>query len=369
MTFPEDRRVLVLSWLIAGGMSQHEAARLSGIGSATVWRWLDVYKKTGAFWPDDALGQRHYDCAVFNPNFLQAVTALIVDSPEAFLGEIGVTLRHLSALPGWEGLPQSPSTVLRVLSAVGYTHKKIITQFRERDAFRRRAFSRAIRRVPIKCIVSADEVHKDGSADYRRYGWALRGKRDEVLISDPRQSPRFSTMAAVSIDGVVETLTCAVPPAYGALDWAFLIHRLAPRMGTWNPDLPADRWAEQQPRSVLLIDNAAIHSDEADDLARQYGVLVLRLPPYSPDFAPVEKVFSNLKARLSKESAQDRLGGVVMPDGSLMGKNVRLMVEVGPASISKEQCAGQFGRVYCEWLRQDLHIEGHAAGGNDIIEE
>eukprot|EP00170_Pyropia_yezoensis_P001989 contig_8477_g1993 len=368
MTFPEDRRVLVLSWLIAGEMSQPEAARLGGVGSATVWRWLDVYKKTGSFWPDDSLGQRHFDCAVFNPNFLQAVTALIVDSPEAFLGEISVTLRHLSGLPGWEGLPHSPSTVLRVLSAVGYTHKKIITHFRERDVQRRRAFGRAIRRVPIKCIVSADEVHKDGSTDYRRYGWALRGRRDEALIADPRQTPRFSTMAAVSIDGVVETLTCAVPPAYCSLDWAFFIHRLAPSMGMWNPDLPANRWTEQEPRSVLLIDNAAIHSDECDDLAREYGILVLRLPPYSPDFAPVEGVFSNLKAWLSAESADDRLGGVTMPDGSLMGKNVRLMMEVGLASISREQCAGQFGRVYREWLRQDLHVDG-LMGGPDVIAE
>eukprot|EP00170_Pyropia_yezoensis_P005630 contig_22863_g5646 len=149
------------------------------------------------------------------------------------------------------------------------------------------------------CLVSADEVHKDGSTDYRRYEWALRGRRDEVLIADPRQSPRFSTMAAVCVDGVVKTLTRAVPPAYCSLDWAFFIHRLAPRMGIWNPDLPADRWTEWLPRSVLLMDNAAIHSDEADDLARLYRILVLRLPPYSPDFAPVEGAFSNLKAWLS----------------------------------------------------------------------
>jgi len=38
-------------------------------------------------------------------------------------------------------------------------------------------------------------------------------------------------MAAVSIDGVVETMTCAVSPSYTALDYALFMHALAPSMG------------------------------------------------------------------------------------------------------------------------------------------
>jgi len=132
-----------------------------------------------------------------------------------------------------------------------------------------------------------DERHKHGSSSYRRYGWAFRGLLDEVLIADPRKSPRYSLMAAISIDSVVETMTCAVPLAYTALDYALFIHQLAHSMGRWNSGLPIEEWEAQHTRSVLLINSAAIHSDEADDLARQYGILVLRLPPYSPDFAPV----------------------------------------------------------------------------------
>lgn len=113
----------------------------------------------------------------------------------------------------------------------------------------------------------------------------------------------------------------------------------------------------------MLIDNAAIHSDECDDLARQYGILVLRLPPYSPDFAPVEGIFSDLKRWLASESVADRLGGLTMPNGELMGSNVRLMVEVGLASITTVQCAGQFERVYLEWLRHDEDFAGGEGGG------
>jgi len=231
MTFVEDRRVLVISWLVGGRMTWAEAAELAGVSVATVGRWYRVFRRTGAFRPDDALGQQHHDNAVFNHNLLVAVTSLILDSPEAFLGEILPTLRQLSELPGWEGLPHSPSTVSLVLRAVGCTHKRIITHFRQRCAHRRRKFAREIRRVPIKCIVSMDEVHKDGSTSYRRYGWALRGVRDEVMISDPRKSPRYSVMAAVSIDAVVETMSCVVPPSYTALAYALFIHAGAPFMG------------------------------------------------------------------------------------------------------------------------------------------
>jgi len=118
-----------------------------------------------------------------------------------------------------------------VLRAVGYTHKHIITHFRQGSAHRRRELARETRRVPISCIVRMDQVQKDGSTSYRRCGWALRGVPDEVMISDPRKSPRYSVMAAVSIGGVVETMTCAVPPSYSSLDYALFINSLAPSMG------------------------------------------------------------------------------------------------------------------------------------------
>jgi len=103
MTFAEDRRVLVIYWLVGGRMTWEDAAELGGVSVATVGRWYQVFRRTGAFWPDDALGQQHYDNALFNPNFLAAVTSLIVDSLEALLRDISETLRQLSELPGWKG--------------------------------------------------------------------------------------------------------------------------------------------------------------------------------------------------------------------------------------------------------------------------
>jgi len=72
------------------------------------------------------------------------------------------------------------------------------------------------------------DVHKSGSTSYLRYDWSPRGVRHEVMISDPIRSPRFSVMAAVSIESFVETMTCAVSLSSTALDYALFNHALAP---------------------------------------------------------------------------------------------------------------------------------------------
>ena len=155
----------------------------------------------------------------------------------AVLDEISEIWLKLLHLPGREGPPNWPSTLSRVLHAVGYTNKRVPKHFYQRRAHRRRKLVQEIRRVPIKCM---NEVHKDGSTCYRQYGWVLRGVPDKVIVSEPRKSPRHSAMADASIDDVIEEMKCAVPPSYAALVYVLFVQALAPCMGKWNPDLPTE---------------------------------------------------------------------------------------------------------------------------------
>lgn len=55
------------------------------------------------------------------------------------------------------------------------------------------------------------------------------------------------------------------------------------------------------PNSVLIMDNCSIHhGGRVAELAVARGVLLLYLPPYSPDFNPTEKAFAVLKAHLRR---------------------------------------------------------------------
>ena len=47
--------------------------------------------------------------------------------------------------------------------------------------------------------------------------------------------------------------------------------------------------------SVVIMDNCSIHHvAEVKDLIEDAGILLLFLPPYSPDYNPIEELFSYL---------------------------------------------------------------------------
>ena len=50
-------------------------------------------------------------------------------------------------------------------------------------------------------------------------------------------------------------------------------------------------------RSVIIMDNCRIHKDPRTlDLIEQRGMRYMFLPPYSPDYNPIELAFSAIKA-------------------------------------------------------------------------
>lgn len=56
---------------------------------------------------------------------------------------------------------------------------------------------------------------------------------------------------------------------------------------------------------VLVLDNLQAHkSPRIDELVQSVGAKVIRLPPYSPDFNPIEKAISKVKAMLRKLAAR-----------------------------------------------------------------
>ena len=48
--------------------------------------------------------------------------------------------------------------------------------------------------------------------------------------------------------------------------------------------------------SIVIMDNCSIHyNEEALDLLKECGIFVIFLPPYSPDYNPIELTFSYVK--------------------------------------------------------------------------
>ena len=57
------------------------------------------------------------------------------------------------------------------------------------------------------------------------------------------------------------------------------------------------------PRSILILDNASIHKDHRlQQLCNNAGVVLKFLPPYSPDYNPIEATFKDIKAWIKRNN-------------------------------------------------------------------
>ena len=58
---------------------------------------------------------------------------------------------------------------------------------------------------------------------------------------------------------------------------------------------------ELQPGDIVVMDNLSSHKDsQAREMIQGTGAMIWDLPPYSPDFNPIEEMWSKVKAFLRK---------------------------------------------------------------------
>jgi transposase len=87
---------------------------------------------------------------------------------------------------------------------------------------------------------------------------------------------------------------------------------------------------ELRPGDIVIMDNLGSHKGRAVRAAIEaVGAMLLYLPPYSPDFNPIENAFSKLKALLRK-AAERTVDGLWSRIGALL------------ATFSPHECANFF---------------------------
>jgi len=189
-----------------------------------------------------------------------------------------------------------------VLQAVGWTHQRVITHYKEQNDNLRVRWARLILLLPSSAFVSCDESHVEGLSTYRRSSRAPRGQRSHRLLASLRNRQRLTVTVGISSTGRVlaEYITEHADGGSGETECDWLIFILISLPNTNAAFVPVAANQNQQVNSILLIDNAPIHTSRVDAFIRAHGRRVVRLPPYSPDSAPVEKVFSKMKAKLAQ---------------------------------------------------------------------
>jgi DDE superfamily endonuclease len=152
-------------------------------------------------------------------------------------------------------------------------------------------------------LVFADESHFNRLTLRRPYAWSIRGERatrHEFFL----RGTKYSILPAISMDGILhlEVLENAIT----GNDFFRFVQGLLPCMNKWP-----------LPNSVLVVDNASIHKVAGiRELVEEYGARLLFLPPYSPDFNPIELAFSTIKTWLRMN--RDRVNqGIELEDGTV----------------------------------------------------
>ena len=116
----------------------------------------------------------------------------------------------------------------------------------------------------------------------RRYGWAPRPER----VSEAVPAGHWRTLTvlgALTTTGVLASMSIE-SPTDGDVFLAFVEQVLAPRL---------------EPGHVVVLDNLSAHKVAGvRQLIEDRGAQLLYLPPYSPDFNPIEQAWSKLKQRL-----------------------------------------------------------------------
>lgn len=116
----------------------------------------------------------------------------------------------------------------------------------------------------------------------RLYGWAPHHQR--ASGSTPRNHGKNMTLvAALMPDGLSEPWLIEGAMNTETFEW-YIREQLAPQL---------------RPGQVVVLDNLSVHkAGSIRHAIEARGCELLFLPPYSPDFTPIEQAFSKLKAIL-----------------------------------------------------------------------
>jgi transposase len=102
----------------------------------------------------------------------------------------------------------------------------------------------------------------------------------------------LTLLGAISVSGWIATMTVE-SPTDGDVFLAYLEQVLCPQL---------------RPTHLVVMDNLAAHKvDGVRELIQATGARLLYLPPYSPDFNPIEKCWAQLKQHMRAAKARSVL--------------------------------------------------------------
>jgi transposase len=258
------------------GSRRKLAARFS-VNTSTITKLLQLRRETGSYEPRPHAGGV---TPTLDGDALERLRKLVEETPDATLE----AFRRKMNVSG------SRMIICRALKKLGLPRKRKSKHASERDTpeveEERREFAEEVEPIEPGRLVFVDETGVT-TAMTPAYGRAPKGERVEA--SAPASWESVTVIAAMGLGGVEAPL--AFGGAINAATFLMYVEQVL---------VPALRRGD-----VVVFDNLTSHlSPAVSEAIERAGASVLPLPPYSPDFNPIEEMFSKVKGFLRRVGAR-----------------------------------------------------------------
>ena len=277
LPFSNDLRQRIVDAVEARERSLRKLAKLFFVDLSTIVRLLQRYRQTGSVQPKPHAGGRG---RTFDAKADARLIELVREQPDATLAELQARL----------GVSCSLMTIWRALKRLQISRKKKTYRASERDSPRvqeqRQEFLAKLASVEPERLVFIDETGAT-TAMSRTYGRAPVGER--VQASVPGGWHKVTLISGVRTTGVVAPQALPGSTDRNVFE-TYVARALVPELHQGD---------------IVVWDNLSSHKSAAAVAAIEaVGASVVPLPVYSPDFSPIEEMFSKVKGGLRTIAAR-----------------------------------------------------------------
>src|SRR5215218_3406180 len=275
--YSKDLRIRVLA-AVDRGMPRGEVAETFGVSEPTVRRWLRLRRETGGVDPKPPSGPPARKGRALE----EALPAQVSRNPDLTLEE------HRELFYDEQGVAVSVSSVSCAFGRLGLPLKKVPPDRRARrgreGALARGGKAPRSRALGVRGRVRGTHLHDPPQ------GQGAQGR--EGLRQGPQEPWQEHDAFGEHDERRHGPCTAVVGSTTKAVFETYVERALAPSL---------------RPGQVVVMDNLGAHrGDRVRALVEARGCSLLYLPPYSPDFSPIEEAFSKIKALLRKAKARTR---------------------------------------------------------------
>lgn len=252
-----------------------------------VYRWKSLFNNNQLFQEKESHKINH----IYNED-IDLLLSFFYHHPVSYLAEASAyVLEHT-------GHNLRTSTISKIVADHDITRKVVELRALEQNSELRRIFQVHVKQYSVHQLVFVDETSCNPTTFRRKYGWSFRGlpafySLYQQLHGEGRS---LSSIVALSSTGVLAYSIHSETIDANTFTEA-LVNDILPRMNEFP-----------QENSVLILDHSRTHDPlTVIEECEKRGVLLLFLPPYSYDFAPIELSFHQMKDYLKKRFPMEKI--------------------------------------------------------------